>query len=232
MENRIINGQNAVHRPHHVYISFQNANGGGFFGAGSIITQTHVLTVAQVVRGFVTWNVGYGSNEFSLLTWMRTAQAIAHPNYNVDSRENDIAVLVMPTPFQWSAGVQPIPLAPASQKLPLPNEQGTIVGFGWTGSDAVQANQLQEGFVRVIPDQQCQHIIAVSFPNHFCASDAVIPANICQGDLGGGFLTHYRNQVILTGLSSILVEGCNTAWPSAYTRVYPFVSWIRSVTEA
>lgn len=229
-ENRIINGQNAVHRPHHVYISYQNQAGGGFFGAGSIITGNHVLTVAQIVRDFVTWNVGYGSNQFAQLTWLRTDTAITHPNYNLDSRENDIALLVMPVLFQWSENVQPALLPPTTQKLPMANEQGTIVGFGWTGNEAAQSPVLQEAFVRVIPDEQCQHIIAVSFPNHFCASDAVVPANICQGDLGGGFLSQYRNRAILVGLNSVLLEGCNTVWPSAYTRVYPYLSWIASVT--
>lgn len=229
LDNRIINGQNtAVHYPHHVYISYQNAQGGGFFGAGSIITPTHVLTVAQIVRNFVSWNVGFGSNHFSQLSWIRTDTARMHPNYNVDSRENDIALVIVPTPFVWSAAVQPAILSPTSQQLPLPNEQGIILGFGWTASGNVQASQLQVAFVRVIPDDQCQNVIAVSFPNHFCAFDAIIPANICQGDLGGGFLTTYRNREILVGLNSILLEGCNTVWPSAYTRIYPYLSWIQS----
>lgn len=231
VENRIINGHNSGHYPHHVYVSYQNAAGGGFFGAGSIITQTHVLTIAQIVRTFVTWNIGYGSPNYNQLSWVRTDTAIIHPNYNVDSRENDIALLVVPTPFIWSENVQPVSLPPTTaQHLPLVNEQGIILGFGWTGADAVQSNQLQVAFVRVIPDDQCQNIIAVSFPNHFCARDDIVPANICQGDLGGGFLNHYRNQVIITGLNSILLEGCNTAWPSAYTRIHPFIPWIQSVT--
>lgn len=230
VDNKIINGQDSSPYPHHVYISYQNAAGGGFFGAGSIITSNHVLTVAQIVRGFVSWNIGYGSNHFSLLSWIRTEEAIVHPNYNLDSRENDIAVLVVPVQFQWSEYVRPAILPPTTQQLPLANEQGAIVGFGWTGSDGVQANQLQAGFVRVLPDDQCQHIIAVSFPNHFCAHDAIVPANICQGDLGGGFLTHYRHKLILVGINSILLEGCNTAWPSAYTRIYPYLSWIATAT--
>lgn len=231
--NRIANGQDAVHYPHHVYVAYQNAQGGGFFGAGSIITTTHVLTTAQIVRNFVTWNIGYGSNHFNLLSWIRTEQHIIHPNYNIDSRENDVALLVVGVPFVWSAQLQPAILPPANQQMPLVNEQGIIVGFGWTGPEAaVQSNTLQEAFVRVIPDEVCQNIIQVSFPMHFCASDHKVPANICQGDLGGGFLTHYRNRLILTGINSILIEGCNTVWPSAYTRISPYLSWIATETGA
>lgn len=230
VENNIINGQDTVHYPHHVYISYQNAQGGGFFGGGSIITPTHILTVAQNVRNFVTWNVGYGSNYFSQLAWIRTDRATVHPNYNVDSRENDIALLVVPEPFVWSDNVRPVSLPPANQQLPLVNEQGIIVGFGWTGNEAVQSHVLQAGFVRVTPDDHCLNVIAVSFPNHFCAFDSFVPANICQGDVGGGFLSTYRQRLILVGLNSILLEGCNTVWPSAYTRVSPYLAWIASET--
>ena len=231
MENRVINGEAASHHPHHTFISYQNAQGGGFFGAGSIITATHVLTVAQIVRGWVTWNVGFGSHQYAQLTWVRTELAIMHPNYNVDSRDNDIAVLVMPVPFVWSATVQPVSLPTNfEQGLPMVNEQGTIIGFGWTSDAGQQATTLQAAFVRVIPDTECQNLIVVSFPNHFCAVDRTVPSNICQGDLGGGFLTHHRNQLVLTGLNSILLEGCAANWPSAYTRVQPYLGWISSVT--
>lgn len=215
-----------MHYPHHVYISYQNAQGGGFFGGGSIISPTHILTVAQIVHGFVSWNVGFGSNHFSLLSWIRTDRAIPHPNFNLDSRENDIALLVVPEPFIWSEHVGPAILPPTTQQLPLVNEQGTILGFGWSSDEAVQSNQLRAGFVRVLPDEQCLDIIAVSFPNHFCAFDSIVPANICQGDVGGGFLTTYRQRLVLVGLNSILLEGCNTVWPSAYTRVSPYLDWI------
>lgn len=217
--------------PHHVYIGYSNAAGGGFFGGGSIITPTHVLTVAQNVRNFVSWNIGYGANRFSQLQWTQTSTAIPHPNFNVDSRENDIAVLVVSQPFVWSATLQPVSLPPATQVLPLDNEQGTIVGFGWTSStNSERSDELRKAFVRIVPDAQCQNVIAVSFPNHFCAFDSFVPANFCHGDVGGGFLTNYRGNLLLVGMNSILLEGCGSVWPSAYTRISPYLGWIESVT--
>lgn len=208
-------------------MSYQNAQGQGYFGGGSIISPTHVVTIAQNAHGFVSWTIGYGSNQVALLSYVLTQNALVHPNYNVDSRENDIALLLVGTAFVWSANVQPINLPPANQILPLENEQGIILGFGWTSSaENVQSNQLRVAFVRVIPDATCQPLMAISFPNHFCAFDNVSPANICQGDLGGGLLTHYRGQLTLVGLSSILLEGCATTWPSGYTRINSFRGWI------
>lgn len=68
----------------------------------------------------------------------------------------------------------------------------------------------------------------MSVPNHFCAFDSFVPAKIYQGGVGGGFLTTYRQRLVKVGLNLILLEGCNTVWPSAYPRVSPYLDWIAS----
>uniref|UniRef100_A0A1B0CVI5 Putative secreted protein n=2 Tax=Lutzomyia longipalpis TaxID=7200 RepID=A0A1B0CVI5_LUTLO len=50
-EGFVINGANGTHTPHHVLVEFFNAQQLGFFGGGSIITSTHILTSAQCVHG-------------------------------------------------------------------------------------------------------------------------------------------------------------------------------------
>lgn len=212
-----------------MYITFSNALY-GFFGGGSIISNRHVLTVGQVVSGFTTWRVGFGSHLFAQLSWQDTTESVLHPNYNLDTRDNDVAIIVLQSVLTWTPQVQPIQLPPLNMITPLDNEQGIIMGFGWTSGQQQQSPNLQIAFKRAIPDHICQPLIMVSFPNHFCAYDGIHPANFCQGDLGGGFLVYYRNQLTLVGMNSILLEACETNWPSAYTRISAYRGWINQIT--
>uniref|UniRef100_A0A1B0CZM3 Uncharacterized protein n=1 Tax=Phlebotomus papatasi TaxID=29031 RepID=A0A1B0CZM3_PHLPP len=134
------------------------------------------------------------------------------------------------TYFSCIARVRPIALPPAGLDLPFQNEQGMILGFGFTDGVTNQpADNLRYGYVRVQPDNFCTSIFHIVIPNHFCATDNRFPVNICNGDIGGGFTTFYRSEEILVGVSSMLIENCHIQWPSAYTRVSQYLPWIHQV---
>ncbi|XP_059610946.1 brachyurin-like [Phlebotomus argentipes] len=229
-ETFVINGGNASHTPHHVIVEFVNAANLGFFGGGSIITSTHVLTAAQNIQGFTLWRVGYGSYRRADLIWIQSTNALAHFQYAPATRNNDIGIITLPTPIVFTARVRPIALPPALLELPFENEQGTIVGFGFTSATVNQpADNLRYGYVRVQSNTFCTSIFHMTVPNHFCASDNRHPVNICNGDIGGGFTVFYRREEVLAGISSMLIENCHIQWPSAYTRVYPYLGWIHQV---
>lgn len=69
------------------------------FGAGIPITRRHVLTSATLVRGYLNWNVGFGSSTISKLHYIETQIGFVHPNYNGVSFNNNVAILVLPRPF-------------------------------------------------------------------------------------------------------------------------------------
>uniref|UniRef100_A0A1B0CN22 Putative serine collagenase 1-signalp detected n=1 Tax=Lutzomyia longipalpis TaxID=7200 RepID=A0A1B0CN22_LUTLO len=229
-ESFVINGANRTDSPHHVLVEFFNAQQLGFFGGGSIITSTHILTAAQNVHGFVLWRVGYGSHFRDQLTWMYSNSAFAHHQYAPQTRNNDIAMIVLPIPLVFTTHVRPIALPPSDFLMPYENEQGTIKGFGFTSAGVNQpSDTLRYGYVRVQADAFCLSIFHIVAPNHFCASDNRVPVNICNGDIGGGFTVHYRGEETLVGINSILIENCYIQWPSAYTRVTHYLSWIHLV---
>ncbi|XP_055697573.1 vitamin K-dependent protein C-like [Phlebotomus papatasi] len=229
-ENFVINGLNATVTPHHVIVEFFNAANLGFFGGGSIITSNHILTSAQNVHTFVRWRVGYGSYRRLEVTWTESTNAVTHPQYAPTTRNNDIAIITLPNHLVFTARVRPIALPPAGLDLPFQNEQGMILGFGFTDGVTNQpADNLRYGYVRVQPDNFCTSIFHIVIPNHFCATDNRFPVNICNGDIGGGFTTFYRSEEILVGVSSMLIENCHIQWPSAYTRVSQYLPWIHQV---
>ena len=88
----------------------------------------------MVFPRFVRWDVGLGSNVFTQLTILSSNQAIAHPNFAAANRANDIGIITLPASVIFTSTVSPIALPAANYQLTLPldNEQGNIVGFGFT----------------------------------------------------------------------------------------------------
>lgn len=85
-----------------------------------------------------------GSNILSMLGFVTSRTATAHPQYNPVDRANDIGVITLPVSLVITANVAPIALPPldSAYGYPFENEQGTIVGFGFT--DAAGKNLFLE----------------------------------------------------------------------------------------
>ena len=130
------------------------------------------------------------------------------------------------------AAIAPIALFNPGQVMPLDNEQGIIVGFGHAYEGSTQPSSLlQQIYKRVLPNERCTSVFVLTVPNHFCAMDETQFGNICNGDIGGAFVTTYRGQLFATGINSLIIEGCGQTWPSAYTRISVYRDWIRQVTQ-
>ncbi|XP_019561146.3 inactive CLIP domain-containing serine protease A8-like [Aedes albopictus] len=230
--SRIINGQVAANHPSNAYIVYTREDGYGYFGGGTIISDRHILTTALIIDGFFQWDVGMGSNILSMLGFVTSRTATAHPQYNPVDRANDIGVITLPVSLVITANVAPIALPPLDSVYgyPFENEQGTIVGFGFTDAAAtVKPNYLMRAYQRVTNDIDCQ-IYPVTAPNHFCAKDIVEGGNLCNGDLGAGFITDVHGQQTITGVASMIMDPCANSHPTAYTRVEAYRTWINTVT--
>ncbi|XP_062550550.1 chymotrypsin-like [Armigeres subalbatus] len=232
---RIINGQASNLQPYNVYILYLNVNNAGFFGGGSIISPLHVLTSAQSIVGFVQWQVGMGSNTFSQLTTVVSSVATAHAEYNSLTKANDIGIVTLPTSLVFTAYVQPIalpPLVAQIDQLPLENEQGSVVGFGFTSVTSVAPSvNLLRAYLRVTNNLRCQQFYQITLPQHFCAENTVEFSNICNGDIGAGFVTDVGGTQTVTGIASLITESCGNSSPSGFTRVASYRQWIYSLTQ-
>lgn len=51
LESRIVNGDRTNDAPFNVFIDYLNAQGQGFFGGGSLISDRHILTAANLIVG-------------------------------------------------------------------------------------------------------------------------------------------------------------------------------------
>lgn len=135
-------------------------------------------------------------------------QAITHhPDYNAQTRANDIAVIRLVTPILPGAEIAPIALPPIvnpALTLPYENEEGFFAGFGVTVQGGQPSNFLNRGYQRVTGNARCTTFFIidtnVGTGQGFCAEDVVERANACDGDLGNPFVVNYRRQEVLVGL--------------------------------
>ncbi|VVD00361.1 unnamed protein product, partial [Leptidea sinapis] len=120
---------------------------------GPLISSWHVLTTAYCFNGAEQSNfqVRAGSTK-SMEGGSVTSilEVIEHPDYVLDPRENDIAVVLLATPFSVSDVTNPLLLPPPNVYLPV-GTLGTVTGWGFEVLDSLKTVTL-----RTIPLDTCQ----------------------------------------------------------------------------
>jgi len=232
--NAIINGYSAPQSPSNVYIFSMIDSNVGIGGGGTLISSLHVITTGNLVANYVEWRCRLGSQILFQTRQIVSTVALAHPNFSANPRQNDIGIITLPTNsiLSFSADIAPIALPPLNIPgiLPLQNEQGSIIGFGGTSSTSTSAERLQRGHQRVIDTARCGAFFGVNNESFFCGEDPINLSNICNQDIGGGFVVSFNGVDTLVGINAMVIEACVGSWPSAYTRIQPYREWIRSIT--
>ncbi|GAB0095557.1 hypothetical protein DMENIID0001_109520 [Sergentomyia squamirostris] len=229
----VIGGQNAPpgSAPYHAHLNIRiNAQAQETrVGSGCLISMNHVLTTAQNVRNFGHWNVGVGNVNRNQLQWSQTTQSVAHQQFDPNTLNNNIAIIVLTQPFNPSANIQAIPLPLATDnQIPWPNEEGRFNGFGFTGPTGPFSEQLMMGFKRVTTDPICSQAYPHMTPflaNNFCALDN--QQTFCGGDQGTGLVGMVRFQTTLVGLASFTNQQCQANIPGMFVRVATYRNWIQ-----
>ncbi|KXJ72334.1 hypothetical protein RP20_CCG018344 [Aedes albopictus] len=202
-----------------------NQQSAGFFGGGTIISD-RIHTVAKNIAEFRRWDVAFGSNVFVHLNTITSYEATVHPQYNPVTSANDIGIIFLSVSLEFTSVVFTIALPdPYSQQtdlLPLRNEEGTILGFGFTSTASMDRSDfLMAAYQRVTTDNLCQNLYHVETPQHFCAveDNALRFSHVCVRDVGAGFATYARGRLTLTGIVSLIRERCDNRNPTGYVRV-------------
>ncbi|XP_047487782.1 chymotrypsinogen B-like [Penaeus chinensis] len=199
---------------------------------GSIITSLHIITAAHCVdyrAPEVTVMAGEHNveTEDESITQTIGAKKVAmHPKFDATTSANDIAVITLQSPLEWTDDVGPICLPPDKT---FANSEAVIVGWGLLNyQDLTLPDELQEAGVTVFDHGECKSAHAFSnFPvtdKHICAAD---PGQIaCRGDSGGPLMTKKNRLWLLLGVTSFGPEDCSSDVPAVYTRVSSYSEWI------
>jgi len=223
-KSRIINGTHTdtIQHPHQV--SLINLLGSHTCG-GSIIASHWVLTAAHCVTGLLSPRIVVNDGRLNdqLKRTFSVASRVSHPNYNqgVGAYPNDIALLKTSGALT-DASFSHIQLA-TSDDTDFTDQTCTITGWGVTESGSI-SNQLLETTGTILSDGGCEAHWSTNYNSnaHICIHNDVTGS--CNGDSGGPMVCGNK----LAGVTSWGYSGCDTTWPSVYTRVSSYFEWINS----
>lgn len=216
-----------------------------FLCGASLISEEYLLTAAECIKsstrsqlkiqlGVYILDEYDGDEQTFDIAWMKI-----HEEYDSKNSENDIAILKLDRPVNFTDSIQPATL-PKSDYSHDSNFLAIAVGWGSLYSGGpIPTKFLMEVEVYVWNNTHCANNYARKngyvFDTQICAgfdSDGKLGGDVCNGDSGGPLNCPVFNQdselsyYELCGISS-WGKGCGEIeYPGVYTRVSKYLDWI------
>ncbi|XP_035917560.1 uncharacterized protein LOC118514643 [Anopheles stephensi] len=210
---------------------------------GSLIWENYILTAAHCaedaqnnkpdVARFADINL-YNDTDDQYAQQIRIVEIIRHPEHKFRARYHDIALMRLEHGVKVHDTVAPACLW-TDDEIRFKTFEAT--GWGDTGFGAEKTPNLLKVSLAPVDKERCtEHYLnlrglrAGLHANQLCAGDAQM--DTCPGDSGGPLqvklLHNTRITPFLVGVTSF-GTACGLSVPGVYTRVAPYVPWIRTV---
>ncbi|XP_076284530.1 proclotting enzyme isoform X2 [Lasioglossum baleicum] len=211
-------------------------NAGRQFCGGSLIDDKHILTAAHCVANMNPWDVArltvrLGDHNIKTNTEIRhierrVKRVVRHRGFNLRTLYNDVALLTLSEPVQFSEQIRPICLPSGSQLYS--GKTATVIGWGSLRESGPQPAVLQEVSIPIWSNTECKYKYGAAAPggivdSFLCAGRAA--KDSCSGDSGGPLMVN-DGRWTQVGVVSWGI-GCGKGqYPGVYTRVTHFLPWI------
>uniref|UniRef100_A0A8C0C1G9 Peptidase S1 domain-containing protein n=1 Tax=Buteo japonicus TaxID=224669 RepID=A0A8C0C1G9_9AVES len=178
-----------------------------------------------------SWRVYAGilnQDEMLLRNGYRVQQIISHPDYDTDSKDNDVALMKLETPLSFTDTVRPVCL-PNPGMMFQPDQQCWISGWGAEYQGGKTSNNLNYAMVPLIEHSRCNSVYIYNgmiLPTMICAGYLAGGIDSCQGDSGGPLVTNKNSVWWLVGDTSWGTGCASRNRPGVYGNMTVFTDWI------
>ncbi|XP_013135839.1 PREDICTED: limulus clotting factor C-like [Papilio polytes] len=160
-----------------------------------------------------------------------------------NSHQDDIALLIVDQPFEYSAHIRPVCLdldLTFEMKHLKPGNMGKVAGWGMIDTSGVASDVLKVVELPVVDVDTCWERAPFDFRSHitsntFCAGYYNGTA-LCEGDSGGGLtfpstesttIRYYLRGIVSTSPPAPDQAACNAFTPTIFTKVTSQAAFLR-----
>ncbi|XP_045487433.1 chymotrypsin-1-like [Pieris rapae] len=227
-ESRIVGGTDAYESLAPYQVSLRRTDrSDDHFCAGSIISETWILTAAHCTNGLETDQIAavVGTNKLSSGgDRYEIKQIIIHENFDIQRLQNDISLCQIKGEFNFNDLVKPITLA--SRTKIRPGSRCVLTGWGFTDNQRTVPDNLQVLTVTVMSNKRCSQKLAQT--NGLTPIEKTQMCTLtresegaCNGDSGGPLVRNGKQ----VGIVSWGIP-CARGFPDVFAYVPAYYDWI------
>jgi secreted trypsin-like serine protease len=235
-EAPIIGGQIAPVDKWAFTVALTNVTWAAFpFGCGATqVAPRWIMTAAHCIDGVTRTDLRIiaGRDDLSTAEGVvaNVTQMIPHPNYNPNTSDNDIALLLVDRDL-------PVPIVEIAGALEMAGVRNgdvvTVVGWGDTGV-ASSSNRIREADVQVVGGvgNACANVTDYAVgditTNQMCIGVPAGGVDTCFGDSGGPALIRRDGRWVQLGITSWGIGCAQANLPGVYTVVPNYYNWVHN----